>query len=991
MPAPLREALERLARWSLSASAGVDVLWLGHAWQVHDGDRNAYLCGRFESVWRDTPTGREKLPDRLVAIGVSLVFEKAIPDLPPTPGPRPEPERVAGNAWLHSEQIRSILECARDAYLYGWGEELPALLAPYREALALEAPAETGWGTALPQADYDRARLETATLLHRLESHLDYFGHPAGWAPLLSLRACLKLYAGELDCALRTLVLAQWVARKEAQEENTARFLDGAVQTLEQENRAAAGAATRAEARLGGLQAGLDSLQSDLFGLRDDLRKRRDELHRQAQDNLERQAWIDFAVSSFSAICSVIPVGQPALGAVGSLSKVVKDMATGGDPLEGTGQILEVLGKATATRMGEDAKRILADAEKAAKADKAGKQDPEKAAREAALGAAKEQADTLNKTAAKLGPAVGEISEAIQGLNVPQSEVDAELARLEAGDPLFVDLVARLRVVNDKKADFVDGLHEALQTLTESYARINANCATIASFDRQRGRKLALLDHDALRFVREMDQRARATLVKYLYYVVKSYEATLFEPLGGEEGSEEAEVQYRLTEVFDRIETLLDDEEGQDPAKRAAARFDPARLAAFVGQVRPLFEANLARIEESLLERYLSSGKERWGRAPARECRLSEAETPDVIRRLNAEGEAVIDLKALGVVSPDFERIRILRVDIPGDPKNRPRFVKRADAGTVGLTVEALEDGTVRSEGKLYAVRHPVQQVCGWAYHFSDDTLEAGEESRSSIALLHDLLERRQPAGPAEIAGSRDADLLLPPPAWTEVRVRYDTSYFQARHAQPPELKSLVLRFHFDALAAPPGHRVLDVRTVGPTIVRPGGGVGPVAVRPPIGCDPEDLGRKSTGRGDFWRIYSGATAVSVALTAPAALDGLVFDRWEYYRDVDWVTEPQPRLELRLGPYTQVFCYYRSAEPLAQMVLAAAPSFGAEAGPPLSARLLAGPSFEAGDVGCLLPGAGFTVLERETAPDGREWVKVDQRGRVGWTCVLPGAG
>jgi hypothetical protein len=47
-----------------------------------------------------------------------------------------------------------------------------------------------------------------ASILHRLQLQLDYFGNPAGYMPLLSLQATMRLYDLKTKDALRTLLLA---------------------------------------------------------------------------------------------------------------------------------------------------------------------------------------------------------------------------------------------------------------------------------------------------------------------------------------------------------------------------------------------------------------------------------------------------------------------------------------------------------------------------------------------------------------------------------------------------------------------------------------------------------------------------------------------------------------------------------------------------------------------------------------------------------------
>ena len=963
LPPPLCQELARrlTVGIQMASMVEVEILWLGHIWQFKYGSALVYL---------------EYFPDiKSSPLRVSLLFYELDIDSSYRPrGKQSEVEMIEySNAWLHPHQLQPTLEYIRDAYLSEQRKEAEIRLTDYHNALKLAPPTGDGWATEHHKDSYYSIRTEVATILHRLDSHLDYFGHPAGWAPTLSLQACLQLYKGELDRALKTLLIVTLIERQIKKKEDSATALDGALQSLNEETQGAVQQVQQGENRLNNLHQRVQSLKLELVQLQHDLRKRREELEKKAKKNIEKKAWIDFAFKTFSAVTSVIPVGQPALGAVGSLSNVVKDMATV-DQLDHVGKIADILGDSTSSFLDAKSKDMLKEA----------KDKPE-------ILRKKENAAKLNHVSKNLGPALGQINDAISGLRVPQGEVEAELARLEAGNQLFTDLVARVKMTNQTKSAFMSELDETIQTIGISYQRITSNCLAMTSLEHQRGNVLAKLDVDALYYIRGMGQRARQTVMKYLYIVMKSYETTLFEPLGNKDAGQENQVDFLLTKVFQKIIDLFDDADANNQP------IDITRINAFAEATRVLFEDNLTQIERSILNRYLWTGKERWINDPAPEFRLSEEQTPKIIEELNTRGEAVVDLKQLSLIPPGYERVRIIQVDIIKDDKNKLEFDHQPSEGTVRLVIEALGDGTIRSDGKLYAVRHPGQLICGWAYHFSNDTLELGKKSLSSISLLRKLLEEKQ-GNPGDVDVKKyQIDLLTPPPAWSAVKIRYDRSDIISKNTTPPNLKSVLLRWHYDVIGANTEHRVLDVRTVAPR-----------NILPLIECDQPDLGNNAQGFGNLYRIYN--KGIQIKLTAPEEYGEMAFSHWRVYPEravPRGVSLEKPGILVTLDYDTQVFCFFtlnknklqlpllvRQAE--AFSAIRKVPAFEREkmdqevtAGKPtkpwcLSFIIRNKPSLQEGVfIGYLPQEVDYTLLEGPLREEEKEWLKIDFRGLVGW--------
>jgi hypothetical protein len=135
-------------------------------------------------------------------------------------------------------------------------------------------------------------------------------------------------------------------------------------------------------------------------------------------------------------------------------------------------------------------------------------------------------------------------------------------------------MTKRIRELNKRKAEFATQLMDALQSICEGYARISAADTAILSMQQERSRTEGKLNPEATGFVRELGQRARLTLLRYLYLMVKSYETTVFNNIT---------VDWKLTEITDHINALLAPDGG----------FDARKLNDHIKLLTPLYQKNI--------------------------------------------------------------------------------------------------------------------------------------------------------------------------------------------------------------------------------------------------------------------------------------------------------------------------------------------------------------------------------------------------------------
>src|SRR5262249_2741753 len=116
------------------------------------------------------------------------------------------------DSWLDPAALRLVVAYARDAYIGGQFAFAAQVLLDYRATLN-DLETSTDWSTTPVSWTHDFVQLgdEIDAMLDRLASNRDFFGNPAGWAPMLSLEVNEGVYSAETDRAIRILYLVYWL------------------------------------------------------------------------------------------------------------------------------------------------------------------------------------------------------------------------------------------------------------------------------------------------------------------------------------------------------------------------------------------------------------------------------------------------------------------------------------------------------------------------------------------------------------------------------------------------------------------------------------------------------------------------------------------------------------------------------------------------------------------------------------------------------------
>jgi len=872
-------------------------------------------------------------------------------------GTAPQPVVVAAsNAWLHPLSLQRCLEYARAAFLAGARDEVELLMAAYADALAAEMPKNGAWddGNATVWA---AAHAEAATMLQRLRAQLDYFGNGAGYTPLFSLRGSTQLYEQETGRALQTLLLTRWIVSRERDAKEAQAALGEAIVSLNADSQQAAAQVVSAEAKITSAAARIESLEQELSDMSNQLEMLRSQLLSKVQNDLLQQAQIKFMIRMAAAMCQVIPVGQPALGSIGSLAGAASEFI-GGDDTKAPD---------TVSRMGDVLKKAAAASKKASDARKKAEKEKGKSPDKDAESAKKSGAD-WSQVGKGLAPAMAQVSAGMKALQVPESEVEAQLQKMEAESPEWKAMTEKMRVLNKRKVALFEELASGFESLGDGYARLTSNAAATYTMQQQREQQLGRLNPAATGFVREMEQRSRNTLIRYLYLMVRSYETTVFRTIN---------VDWNLTDVMERLLTLVEPNAG----------FNAASIAQNAKALAPVFNDNINRVRTQLL-RDFDFGEQ----SMTLQLGLSATQTPALIDAVNSGGAVRIDPLRFGLLLPDRQLARLNTVTLASlelDPKG-PQL---PETHNLVVTLQPARTGTMRRDEQIYGVYSDQPRQWNW-------TRLASGEVRASVPsnVAEDMLNLILGAG-----AERIKQKVALPPMWSDlsISVRFSPALPEA---QRPRITRLYFQFLCDGSPAPEHQCVLTVQPSG----TPGGAV--------IDC-PADLAHRGPGFDSMVRIFSRGAQVRVS--APPTPSAAVFDSWDLLgRDVSRIGETAPAVTLTMSDHVLARCTWerghRAAEPVVATMdvnavaevmreqpeaMAARRKVLADAPPMAAGPMAAGPESAApvpvdlpmrvaADESATILGLARSLADVDVVEEGADgWVRVNYRGVVGWIRTL----
>ena len=781
-------------------------------------------------------------------------------------------------SWLHSFAVRGVVQFAKDAYLNGRITEARRVLGEYQELLRAHQrvilPDEQLSDEEFAEnVNLDQLMAEVETLVHRIDSNLDYFGNPAGWVPMLSFEANFLAFQNEVEHSLPILYLTYWLNNAATNLQASLVATEQAKDNLEAERSRMETSFNEAQSIIPRLKTEAQTITAQIHTFRQQITNKLFQLEQRAQDNVAERNRLPLwkkGLGVLSVVADLVPVYQPTIGRIGAgialLAKINPDK-----PLESAKalapQAFGVMSNKTikvcfgtnappptGTNAPSTTNSILL-AQLISSTNSTNTTNAVKKARQERL--------KLSTTCTKfLGSELKDLAAIFKDAQVDDKELAAELEKLKAADTNLLFLVQQVEGLNAAKERFAQELAAALQIIGSFSSSLAENLVATHELEDRIFVGVNALDHGALMHIKEMERRARDRLMKYQYYLAKSFQYRQLRPYTG---------NLQLTSLLARFQQLI---EANSPHVLTEDEFDNLK-GIFVDELRELVAQSLDNVN-----------------APARSFPKTYRLNVDQRRQLNEQGWLILDLKALGMINPGDENVRL------ADLRTRI-LAAHAVGGPIGslalVRVNFEHRGVSRltSAGRTYLFRHYQTEAVNpivWNAIFDantgqtvNSTLTAAQQSLISVLLalqpvpVTNLVFYSQPAANAEILLTKDVS--------TDNGIDF-------------VIDDLLFEIQYDFTPTTSNLRELNVRV--------GGDLAPV-----IALSQPDINSRQDGLGDFSRMFPTFTVVT--LQAPPTYGEFVFDRWFVNN------QPQnaqvPVAAVFLTGNTQVEARYRRPAPL----------------------------------------------------------------------------
>ena len=546
-----------------------------------------------------------------------------------------------------------------------------------------------------------------------------------------------------------------------------------------------------------------------------------DELRRKAEKKLE-EPWWKTGLKLAATVCSVLPVGQPALGAIGGAMNLAADFDQD-DPWKtilGATDVVKAYGEGVAGKMKDGAKLLAAEV------------DPTSAAF-----VAEKSAEAIQGWTGALSDGMHGVYKVMSERQAPKSEVDALLQKLEAESPEFQQLAGDISDLLESKMDFAQKLSNAIQLISGIPNHISADLLAIDSAGSAADRgKDVLHDGRLTMHLEGMQRRAKERLLKYHYYLAKSYEYRLLRPYQG---------GLDIDQIFDKMQELAElNIDSEKPYQLSKEQF---------ASLKAVYHEVLSSIAEEIFAAYNQNQPEL---SAPRHFNLNK----DEIQRLNASLPVSINLMALELFSIQEENVRLVDVEIE-NLKVATKGGGQRRLAELDLRFEHSGISQLRQAGRTIRFCHAAQGstnpiAWGARYDATDEKIIPIKPSAASDSLLRSLLK-------SDTAGT--IMLYSRPAAWADLSASREV---KADPGTELTLKELRLNVSYDFTRKPPGTHVLHVKAL------------PEAenLQPYIKLDTIDFNERKDGRGGFYRAYQGAS-LTVQLEAQSTYGRWAFDSW----------------------------------------------------------------------------------------------------------------
>jgi hypothetical protein len=745
-------------------------------------------------------------------------------------------------AWMSPYALKMGLAHAREAYLYGYSAEAVERLSEYQmllEALmGLDAwdSLDSQW-----QLEFEQMYGEIVTLLHRLENGLDYFGNPAGWVPMLSFEITKAFYEQEINRTVRILYLSWWLQDAQVQNEAKAEGLENSRGLLWEQAQALRDQYTTIQAMIPTLKLQAQQITAQIgqadseacFGLLCELKQKEDELIARADRIVEKRhkipLWKRYLRGlAFSAKATI--EGAATGGKIGLAGGVLKS---------GINMYLNELPAhfkpwpaiSSRTDVAETFNAIDFTAESGQWLDNFNTINNQQAFESDPDGFLQ----NLRSQAATMADGMAQVKASLQATSLSSEEVQIELEKIKAADPIFNALVDKVTQLAVEKEVFNRQLSAAIQKVSDLSNAITNNLLAIDALNRDVSHANRVIDPRAMLYVKDMEKRALDRLQKYHYYLSKSYEYRMLKP---------SPLNLNIQTMFDAMLTITS--------------ADGTLTSTDFNALKTVYEEELWLLTDRIYQDFQNYGSNDYGSTEMSTV-AGLALSAEQIADLNAGKTVTINLKSALPFQYNEENIRITDVEV----LEMTLAEEYLWSDYFDFRIEHAGVSRLQKQGQIYRFIHYTDiarelNPLHWSRRcFGDGYSVPHSPSDASTSLLYSLLSSAQTS-----TGVDKVMLYARPGAWADITLKKISH--EGNQAELV-IDTVRLRIHYDYYLRQPAVRTLQVATE------------PKELYPYVLVNQKDQLNRQDGLGEFCRTYNSGQSVSV--TAPLTWGHYTFSKW----------------------------------------------------------------------------------------------------------------
>lgn len=748
-------------------------------------------------------------------------------------------------AWLNPLAVQACVAYFQNAMLVGQGSQVLDDMAFYSQTLqdylATNPGADIPQDSALSDDQNDQLNIvidlnQCAQLLQQMVSNqrqgLDYFGNPPGWSPLLSFQMNYNLSEQEIDQAVDNLYLCYWIKNcyQELDQKNTA--LNTAItQTTAQIKQLA----TRYQSDnddLGPFSTQLEENSEAITRMQNDIQSLDQQLLKEAENKVDPM-WkrvLDGICKGLGAVCDFIPGPESTVAhaALNATDGIVNSINTAGDQNwsdiinGGAGGAADVF-KDAASDMNSDAQNSFTTAMLSLQTNSDSAVDEY-----SDLTSKASKWSSWNGNLKSIGSAVSGIASDIQGVSASDPAVQKEYHNLQLSNSEYQQLHSQVGQLIKQNHELGMKLQKYSQQIMTIPNQTNAMLASVTAMRDSLSANQATLDPRIVSYLNVMEQNALANLLKYKYYLNKSYEYMSLTP---------ATPMPSTEEYYDQLLKIAQ-QSGNEPLTKDDFE-----------NLKPWLKSELTSYASKILDT-LQSGDGVEGTYVDYDFKAQGA--------LNAFNDLpdgnILPISLASLIPAKHENARLTDVELV------EMTLENGAAATLEFQLIHSDCSTIMKDGQTYFFNHYVpleEQPLTWTVTWDTSTTldpasaVSSPDYSSPTYLLKSLTDQGE-----DTSTFSDPGLMQP---WSIIKnVSNQTS------TDAPRLKSLTLRFKYQYQDPPENLLYLRVGSYGD-------------ITPDFYLNRTDMNGRQDDAGPFTRVFSGDGTVTV--TAPGSWNDAPFFSW----------------------------------------------------------------------------------------------------------------